>query len=38
MKKKPQKPRVRTRRPHAVILKFKPVSLKRYQPKRRKNE
>ena len=39
MKNKPKKPRVRMRRPHAVILKFQPVTLKVYRPpSRRKNE
>ena len=39
MNKKSQKPRSRTRRPHAVILKFQPVTLKAYKPpKKRRNE
>ena len=38
MKQQRKKPRTQTRRPHAVILKFAPVSLKIHQPKRRKKE
>ena len=39
MKNKPQKPRVRTRRHHAVVLKFQPLKLKLYRPPiRRKQE